>query len=322
MPIDNSLSRLRNRWQEALDEERLVGEERRGVFVRTDRQRFNPALNNLIWSCGRAPAGAQSKRRYYSGEKDPQHLRDSIGARAEEVHSAPAVIEDPPQLTVHPRPQRPEPALVEAFRGAQTGHVVDAMDGRGALGGAIKPVPGTPDEVAAVVGVALTCWAGPDDNLAIIGAIAEARPGDIVVAATDAFQVSAVAGDMVAGMLRNQGVVALVMDGMARDSAGIHAVGLPFFCAGITPNSCARNGPGTVGAPVTLAGVSVSSGDIVVADRDGVVIVPSAQAAAVAARLEEIRTLERAFEAQIEAGLGVPGFYQDLVDSGAVRRLD
>ncbi|MGI9658436.1 MAG: RraA family protein [Gaiellaceae bacterium] len=232
------------------------------------------------------------------------------------------MIEDPPQLTVHPRPHRPEATVVDAFRGAQTGHVVDAMDGRGALGGTIKPVPGTPDELAAVVGIALTCWTGPDDNLAIIGAIAEATPGDIVVASTDAFRGSAVAGDMVAGMLRNQGVAALVMDGMARDSAGIHAVGLPFFCAGITPNSCARNGPGTVGAPVTLAGVSVSSGDIVVGDRDGVVIVPLERADAVAARLEEIRTLEGALEAQIEAGLGVPEFYKELVETGAVRRLD
>ena len=232
------------------------------------------------------------------------------------------MIEDPPQLTVHPRGPRPEQALVEAFKGAQIGHVVDAMDGRGALDADIKPVPGTPDDVASVVGVALTCWAGPDDNLAVIGAIAEASSGDVVVAATDGFRGAAVAGDMVAGMLRNQGVVALVMDGMARDTAGILETGLPVFSAGVIPNSCARSGPGIVGAPVTLAGVSVSSGDIVVADKDGVVIVPLGQASAVAERLDDIRALEASLEAQIEAGLGVPGFYEELVESGAVRRLD
>lgn len=231
------------------------------------------------------------------------------------------MLEDAPRLTIFPRPERPEQAVVDAFRGAQTGHVTDAMNGRGALEASIKPVQGTPDDVAAIVGVALTCWTGPDDNLAIVGTLAEAEPGDVVVAATDAFRGAAVAGDNVSGMMRNQGIVALVMDGMARDSEGILATGFPVFCAGITPNSCSRNGPGTIGAPVTLGGVSVSSGDVVVADRDGVVVVPREQAAEVASRLVQIRELEAEFEAKVQGGLGVPGFYTELEESGAVKRV-
>lgn len=196
------------------------------------------------------------------------------------------------------------------------------MDGRGALDACIKPVSGTPPEVACFTGVALACWTGADDNLGLIGAIAEAVAGDVVIAATESFRRAAVAGDMVAGMLRNQGVVALVTDGMTRDSAGIRATGLPVFCAGISPNSPARNGPGIVGAPVTLGGASVHSGDIIVGDPDGVVVVPAERAAQVADRLSEIRVLESKLEAEIEAGLGVPGFYGELVDAGVVHRLD
>ena len=232
------------------------------------------------------------------------------------------MIEDLPQLTIHPRLARPDPALVDALRGAQTGHLVDAMDGRGALDAGIKPVAGLSDENACFAGVALTCWTGPDDNLGLIGAIAEATAGDVVVAATDAFHGAAVAGDMVCGMLRNQGVVAFVTDGMTRDSAGILATGLPVFCAGVTPNSPARNGPGLVGAPITVGGVSVASGDILVGDSDGVVVVPVSRAPQVASRLEEIRTLEAKLEAEISAGLGVPGFYEELVEAGVVKRLD
>lgn len=231
------------------------------------------------------------------------------------------MIEDAPLLTVHPRDGRPDPALVEALRGAQTGHVVDAMDGRGALDAAIKILPGTPATAAAVTGTALTCWTGPDDNLALLGALAEAEPGDVVVAATDGFRGAALAGDMVCGMLRNRQVAALVTDGMVRDSAGILATELPVFSAGVTPNSPARNGPGIVGAPVTAGGVAVHTGDVIVCDRDGVVVVPLATLEQVVARLEEILRLESEFEAQVDGGLEVPGFYEELVKTGAVHRL-
>jgi hypothetical protein len=78
-------------------------------------------------------------------------------------------------------------------------------------------------------------------------------------------------------MLKNRGVLAFVTDGLVRDLPGLLAVGLPVYCAGLTPNSPVRNGPGTVGLPVVVGGVHVEAGDIVVADQDGVVIVPRGQ---------------------------------------------
>lgn len=209
------------------------------------------------------------------------------------------MLDNPPLLTIHRGHRRPDPALVAAFRGAQTSHLVDAMDGRGALDHRIKPMdPGN----AAFAGPALTALAYPADVVGVYGALAEAEPGDVIVVANDAFTATAVVGDLVAGMMRNKGVAAFVTDGLARDRAGIVASGLPLFAAGVMPASPAANGPAVVGAPVTLGGQHVRPGDIVVGDADGVVVVPLDRAEAVLERLVAVRAAEAQAVAAVEAG--------------------
>ncbi|MBL9033765.1 MAG: 4-hydroxy-4-methyl-2-oxoglutarate aldolase [Rhodospirillaceae bacterium] len=225
------------------------------------------------------------------------------------------MIKDPPLLTLRRDFPRPDPAQVAAFAGVPTGYVVDALGGRGALDYRIKPL--LPVAVP-LVGVAVTCHCGPADNLALFGALAVARPGDILVAATDGFTATAVTGDLLLGMAQNRGLAGLVTDGLARDLAGIRAVGLPIYGAGLTPNSPVRNGPGTVGLPVVVGGVAVEAGDILIGDEDGVVAVPRGRIAAVLARLTQVRAAEAALEAKVKAGLQVPDFIQSILDSDRV----
>jgi 4-hydroxy-4-methyl-2-oxoglutarate aldolase len=122
-------------------------------------------------------------------------------------------------------------------------------------------------------------------------------------------------------MARNRGVSGFVTDGAIRDLAGVTELGLPVFCAAVTPNSPARNGPGTVGLPVVLGGVTIDSGDIIVADADGVVVVPLTEAAAIAARLPAVRRAEAALDARVKAGLLLPDFVRALLDSDRVHNL-
>ena len=229
------------------------------------------------------------------------------------------MIKDPPLLTIRRGFPRPPAALVSAFRGVPTGHLVDAMGGRGCLPHSIRPL--FPDN-AAMVGVALTCHAGPADNLALFGALDAAQPGDILVACTDAFLTTAVTGDLLLGMARNLGIAGFVTDGMVRDLPGLLGVGLPIFCAGVTANSPARNGPGTVGLPVVLGDVLLQPGDILVGDGDGVVVVPREQGERVLASLEAIRGAERDLEAKVNGGLGVPDFVRSILTSDRVAWLD
>ncbi len=229
------------------------------------------------------------------------------------------MLEEAPLLQIRRDFHRPAPGLLARFAGAPTGFLADCMDGRGALDYRIKPVE---PERAAFAGAALPCLCGPGDNLAILAALSFIKPGDVVMAAADGFSGLAVCGDRVAGMAKNQGAVALVIDGMARDTPGIRGVGLPFFCRGITPNSCAASGPGVVGEPVVLGGVSVHPGDIVVGDCDGAIVVPLAIAERVADRLDKVKVAEAAMDAKVVAGLGTSARIAELIESGQVRFLD
>ena len=100
------------------------------------------------------------------------------------------------------------------------------------------------------------------------------------------------------------------------------AVGLPVFCRGVTANSPARTGPGTVGLDVTLGGVTVAAGDLIVADRDGVAVVPQAQIPGVLERLEKIRSDEAELSAAVKDGLEIPDHIRELLDSDRVRYID
>ena len=209
------------------------------------------------------------------------------------------MIDNPPLLSIHRGFRRPDRALVEQFRGAQTSHLADAMDGRGALDYRIKPLD---PANATFVGPALTAFAYPADIVALFGALSEAEAGDVIVLANDAYTCTAVIGDIAAGMMKNKGVAAFVTDGLARDKAGIIAAGLPVFCQGIQPNSPAMNGPGIVGAAVTLGDVYVEPGDVIVGDADGVVVVPAGRLQQVLDRLAAVRAAEARTIALVSQG--------------------
>jgi 4-hydroxy-4-methyl-2-oxoglutarate aldolase len=229
------------------------------------------------------------------------------------------MIADPPVLTIRRYFDRTDPQQVAKFAGAESVHIVDAMDGNGALDYRIKPLD---PNSASFAGSALTCHAGADDNLAILAAFAMAQPGDVIVAAADGFTGSAVVGDLFARYACNCGITAIVTDGLARDTAGIIATGLPVFVGGATPGSSARSGPGTVGLPIVIGQISVSPGDLVVGDRDGVVVVPRGDVESVAAQLETVRSAESNFESDAANGLHIPAFIQELLQSERVRYLD
>ena len=227
------------------------------------------------------------------------------------------MIEDPPLLQIRRHFERPDASKLAAFAGVQTGFIVDAMNGRGALDGRIKSI-GT---VHSFCGVALPCHAGPNDNLAAFGALSVVQPGDVVLCATDGFERSSVMGDLLLGMMKNSGAMAFVTDGFVRDRQGIRDVGLPCFAAGITPNSCSRNGPGTVGMSAVVGGVTVRAGDIVLGDEDGVVVVPAERVDVTIARLAMVREAERHLDAKVKAGLKLPDFIQTLVDGGKFQEV-
>ena len=126
-----------------------------------------------------------------------------------------------------------------------------------------------------------------------MAALAECKPGDVLMVATNGYVGAAVTGDLLMYVARNRGAAGFVTDGLVRDLDDLETVGLPTFAMGVTPNSPQRRGPGSVGLPIVCGGVAVASGDVVVGDRDGVVVVPRA-------RIEE--TLEESRARQSHGG--------------------
>jgi len=229
------------------------------------------------------------------------------------------MIEDPPLLTLRRNFPRPTAEQLAAFADVPTGFLVDAMKGRGALHHRIKPID---DDKARFHGTAITCDNGPADNLGAFCAIEVAAPGDVVLAAADGFEATAVSGDLMLGMAKNKGVAAFVTDGLVRDITGIREVGMPCFAAGVTPNSPVRNGPGTVGQPIVIGGVAADAGDIVVGDMDGVVVVPHAKIDGVIGALTDIRAAEKEMDAKVRSGMATAPFITDFFASGRIQEID
>lgn len=223
------------------------------------------------------------------------------------------MIGDPTKLVIRAKFPRLSAAEIEPFRERSTSFVVDAMDGRGALCHSIKPL----DPNSRFVGSALTARAGARDNLAAIAALDLIEPGDVLVIATQGFAGTATLGDNMARIAKLRGAAAIVTDGMVRDAAEIIALGIPVFCRGVTPNSAFPSGPGEIGLPLAMGEVAIEAGDLVLGDRDGVVVVPRARLREVTARLELVAAKEAEMHAKIGAGeirsLLNPELHQQIV---------
>jgi 4-hydroxy-4-methyl-2-oxoglutarate aldolase len=208
------------------------------------------------------------------------------------------MIGDPAKLVIKRPGSRLAEAALAPFAERSTSFVVDAMQGRGALDHRIKPL----DPTTRFVGTALTARAGARDNLAAIAALDFIMPGDVLVIAAQGFTETAVFGDNMARIAKQRGAVAVVIDGAVRDVDEIRGIGLPVFSRAVTPNSAFPSGPGEVGLPLSLGDVAVDTGDVVLGDADGIVVVARDRLAEITGKLEEVAKKESALQAQIESG--------------------
>ncbi len=208
------------------------------------------------------------------------------------------MIGDPLALRIHTPVGRAAPEQVAAVADAPTSFVADAQQGWNCMDAAIRPL----DPDMRFVGVAVTASGGPRDNLAAMAALDYVAPGDVLVLATGRDRSGAVIGDHYAAIAKQKGVVGIVTDGLVRDAAGIRAKGPPTFSCGVRPNGMYRNGPGELNGPVSIGDVIVQPGDIVVADEDGVVVVPRALADRVIAALAEVQAKEETLDGRIARG--------------------
>ncbi|MEE2054401.1 NAD(P)-binding domain-containing protein [Nocardiopsis tropica] len=165
-------------------------------------------------------------------------------------------------------------ALADAFAGIPTAAVGDGRDRLGFVAPHIRSVwPG-----ARVAGRALTVLTRPGDNRALHRALGQALPGDVLVVNGGGDRSRALLGELIAERALNRGIRGMVVDGAVRDVDELRDLGFPVWAAGVSPAGPYKDGPGHVGVPIAVGGAVCATGDIVVADGDGVFVVPRLEA--------------------------------------------
>lgn len=158
---------------------------------------------------------------------------------------------------------------VERLRAFSTSVIGDALGRRCSLGPAVQACT----TATSFAGPALTIKCSSGDNLAALIALSAIEPGDVLVIACNCSTQAAVVGGNYVALASSRGAVAVVTDGLVRDRDDLDELSVPVFAAGLTPNGPFKTGSGEIGLPVALGNVVIAGGDLVVGDRDGVIVV-------------------------------------------------
>ncbi|SNT54129.1 4-hydroxy-4-methyl-2-oxoglutarate aldolase [Asanoa hainanensis] len=197
---------------------------------------------------------------------------------------------------------RADPAVIEALAAAGVATVHEAAGRVGLLGPRVQ----ARQDGATIAGSAITVSCHPGDNLMIHAAVEVCAAGDVLVVTTTSPSTDGMFGDLLATSLAARGVLGLVIDAGVRDLASLRAMGFPVWSAAVHAQGTVKASPGSVNVPVVAAGQLVRPGDIVVADDDGVVVLPAPAGEAVAEAAAKRISNEEAKRATLASGtLGV-----------------
>lgn len=194
--------------------------------------------------------------------------------------------------------ERGDSALIAQFARAGVATVHEAQQRQGLLDVRIRPI----QQGVSIAGSAVTVLVSPGDNWMFHVAVEQCQPGDVLLVAPTSDCHDGFFGDLLATSLKARGVVALVGDIGIRDSQTLREMGFPVWSRAVFAQGTVKATLGSVNVPIICAGQLVYPGDIVVADDDGVVIVPRADANTVAKATQQRVANEESKRVRLAAG--------------------
>jgi 4-hydroxy-4-methyl-2-oxoglutarate aldolase len=219
------------------------------------------------------------------------------------------------QATVVRNIHRAESAVIETLARLGVATVHEAQGRTGLMQPYMRPVW----RGARIAGSAVTALCHPGDNWMIHVAAEVLKPGDVLVVACSSENSDGAFGELLATSVKARGARGVILDVGCRDAAEISEMKFPVWSRAICAKGTVKASIGSVNVPVVCAGVNVKPGDVVVADDDGLVLVPRLEAAKVAKAGEEREKKEAGSRARLqkgELGLDIYDMRKALADKG------
>ncbi len=197
---------------------------------------------------------------------------------------------------IYLRREMPDPRIMAQFKTIPASNTADVMNRSCAMNPRIRLVSRPRDQM--MVGPAYTVKGRAGDNLTLHAALNLCQEGDVLVVSNEEDNTRALMGEVMMAYLRyTKKIAGIVLDGPIRDIDEIGQWDFPVYCTGTTPGGPYKEGPGEINVPISCGGISVNPGDIILADPDGIIVIPRQDAAVI---LEEAKKFQAADEKKLE----------------------